>query len=337
MDPASPFAIIFYLFAAIAIFGNSWAVYNLRFSLKYFSSATTYLIFILHTTSIGLNLTTIPIIFTYVQGLCVLVGFGHYALGLVNIAAIVLIAVVYYRYTNSTDLVVEVNQKKKAIQMMRYIYLFSFITLLPLSTNSYGAFNGVWCTVNVSYWAYIIFYMWVIPALIFCTTILIYVHYNVSKTGLTGVTKKLYATLGVYILITIFAFTPRCITRILGSLDPSYELSDIGVFLVQIPLNIGGIAYAVCFIFNRDSILSFEKTNSQSQSSIDEKSMEFTLDDLEAVTKTRAESITNPVNWFYFNSSSRNNSVSRTNSVDNISRNYSVTKDLQEKQRDGVP
>lgn len=132
MEPDSAYAIIYYIIASISILGNFSILIQFHSQFQStFTSATTYLIYLLHVTSLGQNITTIPILFTANDGLCAFVGLMHYYLGLINLFAMVFIAIIYYRYTTTTSLSnLDINEKSKALIAMRFIYFFCFYCII---------------------------------------------------------------------------------------------------------------------------------------------------------------------------------------------------------------
>jgi hypothetical protein len=228
MQDTSPYALTYMSLAILAIIFDTTVIYHFLYKIGTFTAATTYLVYLLHVTSLLQNITTIPILYTGNQGLCAFVGFLHYYFGLLNIAAISLLTVVYYRYTTATNQ--RINRGVHAVLWMRYASVLALITLLPFSTDSYGAtYDGTWCSVRYGHpdsilWSVLVFYLWAFFAIVFCGGTCVYIVFYTAKHDIS-LSRSIYSSLGVYIAVTLCYLIP-----ILGQLQ---ELSLIPAFTLH--------------------------------------------------------------------------------------------------------
>jgi hypothetical protein len=179
----------------------------------------------------------------------------------------------------------EINLRSKTLKHLPYILaLWLILALGPLITNSYGAVaDGTWCTITVGdrytlFWSLLSYYLWAFSAVVVAVLLLTYTIYFNSKFK-TGLSRRLFTTLGFYIIISIMYILPRAIARVeKGYAD--FKPTDGDELAIHLPLSLAGIAYAIIFFYDRVAIKTFEKSNSKV--AFDEQDVQFTLEDLEA-------------------------------------------------------
>jgi hypothetical protein len=283
MDPYSPFIVTQIVFIFLALLLEGVVCCYFLFRIKSFTAATTYLIYLLHASSLAQNITAIPIIYTGNAGLCSFIGFASDFVGLVNLTAVVYISYIYYRYTKSDSM--EINLRSKTLKHLPYILaLWLILALGPLITNSYGAVaDGTWCTITLDakytlFWSLLSYYLWAFSAVIVAFSLLSYTIYFNSKFK-TGLSRRLFTTLGFYIISSILYILPRAVTRVEKGYA-NFQPTDGEALAIHLPLSFAGIAYAIIFFYDRVAIKRFER--STSKVAFNQEDVQFTLEDLEA-------------------------------------------------------
>eukprot|EP01040_Poterioochromonas_malhamensis_P016817 gene16817-19187_t len=257
-----------YLLIAIAFFSilsNILVVVDFRSHFETLSAPTTRLIIFLHISCLLQNLCSVPYIYTGNTVLCELMGFFHYYFGLINVFSIVYLTIFYY-FTLTRDGDTSRTARDVVNWMSSYglilPFVFGFIALFPFMDNSYGKVD-IWCSLTVSEasandWAFIIFYLWVLLATTFCSSMFLYLYSYYSKLELQC-TERLCSLLGIYILISICCFIPRLAYRIVGLIEPEYEAPDIFSFLAGVPMYIAGLLYCVNYYYSNDDMTKYER------------------------------------------------------------------------------
>jgi hypothetical protein len=288
MKSDSPFVIVSAVFVSFALLAEVIVLYYFIYRIKSFSAGTTYLIYVLHASSFLQNVASIPNLFTLNDGLCSFMGFFHYYFGLINIAAVTYLSYIYYQYSTSDSM--EINVGRKSLRNMEYAVVFSFITLLPLSTDSYGATTeDTWCSIKYDeeyslLWAWLSYYIWAFIAAII-SSILFGITIYRNRKYRTGLAPRLFTTLGIYILISILYILPRALQRLASGFQ-GFHASKIQELVIHLPLNLAGIAYAVIFFYDRRTIKIFERRTNSTTVSVTATEMQFSLEDLESVMKS---------------------------------------------------
>lgn len=274
MDIDSTFIVLLLVFGTIAIFGNL-IVIGVFFRTHILKELTSRLILIVHISCSGQMIATLPKIYNNNWFICGFMGWFHYYCGLVNIISIMLLTLCYSNLVTKNS--------HQFIQRLDYYglkiaFLFPIITFFPFSTGSFRATSD-WCTLEATnqgdLWAVFIFYIWIMIGAIFCLVGFIYIIYRASKFKIgVGVRRKLFASIGAYIMITVVCLIPQTIPRFLTlTLAPGRQSDDDSPFknnvefAIQFPLYIAGIAYTICYAFNRSTFLLYETRREETESS----------------------------------------------------------------------
>jgi hypothetical protein len=272
----SPWFIAFFIIASLSITGNTLSILRLL-SEGTLSAVTTRLILYLHVSSLLENIGSLPIIYTGNEALCQTMAVVHYYGGLANVLSITLLTIIYLNFT------LEESHRSWAIQNFGGYIAFSLplITLLPFSTDAYGV-TGVWCSLDLEkestdVWAFIIFYIWALIAIIFCAIVFVYIL-NYSRRFDDRMGRTLFLTSGIYILISWCSLVPRCIPRFINLFERVY-LTRSEQFFSNIPAFLAGIGYSICLFYNFRLFSKYEKHSSKSMS---QQSLSISIADLEA-------------------------------------------------------
>ena len=288
MSADNPYIITILVFASVGICLNLcvlyifWQYYTIR-------AVTTKLIGLLHVSILGQLISTLPYVYSGNWFICGLMGFLSFYFSLLNVLITVWLTLTYFNFMRDNRSEIEVGIKKYGI---KFAIIFPLITLLPFTTNSYEAV-GDWCTLGLNktadLWSIFIFFIWIFLALFFCTLMFIYIMYRASRFNTIGLRRRIFRSVGVYILITILGLFPRVIPRLLLLLDfkrnngldddTDDHASAESQFGVEFPLCFVGSAYAICFFFNQQFLLAYE--SQQVQEAVDD--FQVTIADLDAV------------------------------------------------------
>lgn len=245
--------------ALCSIIANTLWIGVFLYQFRTFRAKTTRLIIFLHVSCLLQNLCSIPEFYTGNTILCEFMGFAHYYFGLIHIFSIVYLTIFYYSIvTDSWKSLVEAISSYGLIVAA----LFSLITLLPFMNNSYSAVD-YFCTILDNYWAFLVFYFWVLSATFFCSVIYLCI-YRFTSNHYPQYSKRLFHFLGVYILIAICAFIPRLAYRIVGVSIAGYQAPDIFSFISGVPMYIAGFAYCVNYYFSMNDMIEYERVTNLS-------------------------------------------------------------------------
>eukprot|EP01040_Poterioochromonas_malhamensis_P015686 gene15686-17601_t len=260
--------IVMIVIASFSIIANTLVLYDIfMHHFQSFRATTTRLITLLHISCLLQNICGIPYLYTESKGLCAFMGFAHYYFGLINVLDIMYLTIAYYYFVTAEGRTIVSWIRRYGVL---FAWVFSLITLIPFGTNSYGR-SDIWCTLDVSnsrsnYWSFFVFYFWVTLATIFCSFVCIYILIYAAKHDAL-ISKRLFTSLGLYIVISICCFIPRMAPRIAGLIQPGYQTPDVFSFLSGIPMYVAGLSYCVCFYFNSEILKSYERqSNSNDQS-----------------------------------------------------------------------
>lgn len=278
-----PIAIAIFVFSSIGIAVNIlvvlvfWKNYSIR-------AVTTRLIFFLHLSVLGEMISSLPI-YGGNEFMCGLMGFASFYFGLFNALVTVMLTIAYYNIIQDNRPEIEKGIKKYGV---KFAIIFPFITLLPFTTDSYQAIGNS-CTLNLDrtsdIWSIFTFFLWMILALLFCTLLFTYIIYRASRFNTSGLRRRIFRCVGVYILITILCLIPRVVVRTMLIVDFHNQSQDDdnvsaeSQSVVEIPQYFVGIAYAICFFANQQILKSYE--SHQTQDASDE--LQFTVEELDAV------------------------------------------------------
>lgn len=261
----SPWYIVYYILSSLAILSNGHVLRKI-IVFKMYRSETTQLIFYLHISSMILNIATIPYAYTGNLPICEMMRAFHYYGGLANILVLCFLTYVYRNFT--------FNQTTSNDFVENYAAYFVFglpvITLLPFSTDSYDGSTGPWCVLGMfdiesQVWVLVMFYFWAALAIVICAItfgyLFAYAQQHDQNTG-----KRLFQSVGLYIIISWFTLLPRCIHRFVA-LFVSDSIEAWVQFITLGPIPLGGILYALVFYSNYQMYRRYSHHHSSSASS----------------------------------------------------------------------
>eukprot|EP01040_Poterioochromonas_malhamensis_P000302 gene302-316_t len=144
------------------------------------------------------------------------------------------------------------------------IITFSIITFLPLTTNSYGVNNRVWCSINYYHesdnaWSFGIFYVWALIAWLVSFAFIVNLSYTAMGTELK---TRVFRSVASYLVATLFSIGPRLFPRLIN-LFVVVDISFDEQFLVQ-----GGIQKTL-IAYERSSVLDWQTRGTLSPSFFD--------------------------------------------------------------------
>lgn len=292
MDINSTYIVLLFVFGTIAVFGNLIiiAIYVRTHTLR---ELTSKLILLVHISCTGQMIAAFPKIYQGNWFICGFMGWFHYYCGLLNIGVITLLTLCYYNLINENSTLLRKNLSKYGLKIA---FLFPIITFFPFSTGSYRATND-WCTLEGNsqgdLWAIFTYYIWISMQVLFCLILFIYIIYRASKYSI-GIRKKLFSSIGAYILITLICLVPQTLPRYFAltgkQSDDDNPSKNDAEFAIQFPLLLAGLAYIICYIVNREIILLYDNRTDPHESSDLEISMgDFDMI-LKGVQKSRAVS-----------------------------------------------
>ena len=135
----SPFFITYFVIAGLSTSCSSIVIYLILKPIKAFSelrnlSASSRLVFYLHTTLLVQDIASLPIIYKIITALCITMAFFHIFTGLCN-ALIMGLQGLLYRYYFRPDEMKVMDFINKYCEYV--VFIPSLISFLPLSTESY--------------------------------------------------------------------------------------------------------------------------------------------------------------------------------------------------------
>lgn len=276
LEEMNEFYIVFFVFSCLGIVSSGFVIAVL---LRYgnFKMSITYLLFWLHFSLLAEEITLLPLIFSYSNGLCVSTQFFHYYFGMMNLI-VVLQLIEMHRYL----LLNEFEFFRNAIQKYGTIFFVCFpsITSIPYFAREKGwdtlaNDDTGWCVepVDVTFLATMVyFYMWTWLFLFLCIVVMLYTAYRVVKTDHV-IGKKYLSTVGLMLMISIISWIPRSINQFPSIRDHGNHYVHRLVSLLPVP--ICGICFGLLFYFIerpnlalfKDDLLAFMLRNSTTSAS----------------------------------------------------------------------
>lgn len=259
--------IAYYVVAAVSAICSLLVCWTLRVfgSLK---TTATQLLLLLHLTLLCEELSSLPYVFNFNNGLCAFMAFLHFYAGFANAVSIGLL-VISYRYHFMDD----------AHNIMKFIHKYSvylvtlvpLVTLLPFITNGYMNDNEVWCTMQTNSattnaWAFGTFYCWAWLIMVISTVVLsvtMYQVYSIDKE----IGMKLFSTTGMYAIISILSWVPRTASRFFNVNNE--DMDNTAFLYAYFPLYISGILYTIVFMREKKALLLFDRLSDWTGSDID--------------------------------------------------------------------
>jgi hypothetical protein len=239
---------IYYVFAAVSTLCSIGVIVSI---LKVgFDTSPSKLVLCLHLTMLVENLTSIPDLYCMNNGLCSFLGFLRTYFGVSN-ALVLLMIVLHYRFI----FIIDQFNIKDFISMHRekIIFFTPIFTILPFSTNSYGATRGIWCSVksdNISddIWSFAIYYIWIMAIVCFSALTMLDTIFQVYLAD-KSLAQSLVKSTGMYAVVLILSWLPRILAR----------FNVISYINGNIFLYFSGIAYGIIYISERNSLSLFEE------------------------------------------------------------------------------
>jgi len=259
MEGSISLYIAIFMLAGLAILGNSFCVLYFWLYIKSFSSLTTQLLLTLHVCSIFESISSLPYIFIGSSGCCKAMGAFHYFFGLIIMGVDVCLSVSLYNNLHKNDQKLERRMQKYAVPS---IITFSIITFLPLTTNSYGVNNRVWCSINYYHesdnaWSFGIFYVWALIAWLVSFAFIVNLSYTAMGTELK---TRVFRSVASYLVATLFSIGPRLFPRLIN-LFVVVDISFDEQFLVQGGIYASVVMYSFCFYLSRKTLIAYERSS----------------------------------------------------------------------------
>lgn len=247
MDETDPWLIEFWTLAGVSMLIMIVVIMYI-YKFGRFNDLKTSLLFVLYLTVLIEEISYLPGAYNGNLGLCKFMGWLHYYSGFVNVLVIFLMSCHYFsvicgeRYQDFiTDFIANYGFKFAAI--------FPLITLFPFLTDSYDETRGIWCSLPgdneiSNTWAYTIFYVWVILFLFIANLQFFYSIYRLWRVEL-NMRKRLFYSIGIYILISTYAWIPRILMRIFDfNVQGSYNIANL---ITTAQLYVSGLFYGLVF------------------------------------------------------------------------------------------
>lgn len=277
--------IFYFIFAGISMISSSVVTYKIL-QLGSFKANTTYLFLNLHVSLLIEGVSSLPVIYVPNTTICNMMGFLHFYSGLANILVMICLTLVYVNF-----LIYNNNRLNEAIKYFSsyVIFILPLITILPMSTNSYGVSIDQWCTLpsgdyTANIWSMVIFYLWVWAGLLFSAIVCIWATVYAYRHDLE-IARKLFFSIGLYVIITLVCWLPRSVPRFLH-IFIDFESSTLLYLLTNLPLYISGLLYSIFFYFDRTMLTRYENQSGENV----EANLQFTWEDIElALTKRLSE------------------------------------------------
>jgi hypothetical protein len=227
------------------------------------TAITTQVICMLHLSSLIQNVAGLPNVYLGNLDFCRFMGAINYVGGLGIVCCLILLSLAFYNFLNESKSILVALKRGRFV-----VCIFPLIAFLPFTTGSYSEYAGTWCTLNdqkflSDVWAFCIFYIWALLALLLSTVIFCFVIIKNYAYGI-NIRGKLFATLGAYILCSWIYIIPRLVTRFVlffGSIN-----SDSDQFLSQISSYLCGIAFTCISYHSRDFFRKYERSMSSTNS-----------------------------------------------------------------------
>lgn len=239
--------ILYYIFGIISIIGNLYVSISLiRIGLL---SSPTKLVLYLHLTLVLENCTTFPNVFSAVGPVCEMIAVIRTYSGIAN-SFVVIFLVLLYRYWFVEDTWKVVPFLSKYREWI--IFIVPLISLLPLTTNSYGGSHSYFCTLQKNslqdkVWGVILYVSVIALSISYSCVIMTHTVAHVFLTD-PRYAKSLFRSIGFYVLFSILTWIPRALAQI-------GILSYMATFYLTY---ISGILYVMIFFYEREYFKAYE-------------------------------------------------------------------------------
>lgn len=253
MDASDPWLIFFFIFGSISTLVTCCVISNLLWQYGFhqlFQDVRLSLLLLLHFTVFLEDISNFPLIYVNNLGICQFMGWLHYYSGLANVIGILLMGFHYFSFLNYEWISQDVEK-----WLYRYAWRLSFsfplITLLPFSQSAYGIQNNLWCTLPSNEripnnWSLGVFYSWTFFFLFISISQLFFVYWRFYSLKL-HFSWRLFASVGVYIVISIVCWLPRLLPRILYFMT-SLRPSNLFLLHMTLLLYLSGLFYAIFYV-----------------------------------------------------------------------------------------
>lgn len=256
LSMATNIEIAVFVIAGFSFFLSLYVVTTLRWI-----RASTFLskcILYLHITQLIEDVASLPFVFTSDSGFCSFIGVLYYFGSLGNVCACGAMNLYLYDKFFSQNPRLESN---KFYWLEIFVFVFPLITLLPLSTDSYGETTGrrdfKWCSMSSNgYWSVVVLYSWAwLILLLLIITFVVNIVSILKKTKDRDLAIRLFTTVGIYPLITLSAWVPRTLRRVAWFMGVNGDI----YMLFNFPIYICGILYTIVFLKEESNLKEYEK------------------------------------------------------------------------------
>ena len=239
---------IYYCFGAISIVCTLYVIGSI-FVIGHETSPCRLVLY-LHLTVLVENITTLPAVYTEDASLCAFLGFLRIYFGFANVIVLFMI-VFHYRYIFIIDtlkLKEFVNKRREMI-----IFISPLISLLPFSTDGYGEYRSIWCSIKEDgdmddMWSYVVYFGWILAIVGISALLMLHTIIQVYMAD-TAIAGSLVMSMGFYAVVAMLSWLPRALGRF-GVIDPI----NANIFLY-----FSSIAYCIIFQLEKESLRKFEE------------------------------------------------------------------------------
>lgn len=248
MDALHVEFILYYVFGVLSIIGNLFVALSLmRIGLL---SSPTKLVLYLHLTLVLENLTTFPNVYSNIGPFCEFIAVVRTYSGMAN-SFVVVSLVLLYRYWFVEDSWKIIPFMSKYRELL--IFGIPLLSLLPLSTNSYGSSHEYFCTLRKStmddkIWAGLLYVCVVAVTITLSFAIMVHTVVHVFMTD-SRYAKSLFRSVGFYAIFSILTWIPRSLAQV-------GVLSYLSTFYLTY---ISGILYVLIFIYEKEYFQAYER------------------------------------------------------------------------------
>lgn len=267
---------IYYFFLILGILSNLLVlIYLIRHSLRKGSQLFTTLLFYLHFSLVAEEITTIPYLFKFSEGLCLAVEGLKFYFGLKNVLSILFLVSSYSTYIQkSSNFFIP---QKVLIRVQLFLTIFPTITFLPYTNGVYTYPDDPWCSLPTNHnlvWVIFVQYLWVWLMLIFTLItnirMITTLYYNYDPLLL----NHYFSTVVTYSIVAWVSWIPRTVIRF------TYYNEDTTnglLFYSYFPVYIAGILFAALFFRNIPQVLKFEELMKHNQIDLSNNSIDWNI------------------------------------------------------------
>jgi hypothetical protein len=249
--------IFYYIIAAISISMNL-AVLVYLFSKNYRKDwkLFTIILIYLHVSITAEEITAIPFIWKYNNGLCLAIEAFKFYFGLKNVFCILMLVRTYSRFIRNATDIYFTKSKLRMIQF--FLTVFPMIAFLPFADGTYTFPSHPWCSLPSTRsiaWEIAIQYFWVWFLLVYMLVENGRIIYQLWTQFDSLLLNNYMAKVGAYSLVSFVCWIPRTLVRFSHSQTEGDEYLS---FISYFPMYISGIFFAILFAKNIKQIEAFQ-------------------------------------------------------------------------------